>query len=209
MHQRSMVPVLARVLQRPEPHQRYIHRHLVEAGLIAGLGCGGRSAPRVNTRDTARTLVASLGCERPPDAPEALRRALELVAVVGDREQGLVELVEMILDEIVERGQLGEVADLLLHVGYPWPMAVIEMTFADGRKRVVEFHRRDAHGPDTPERRAALAGTFGGRPGEGAGRWASVGLAGLTAVADAIAGRTRRPRPVLADLTRPPAASPP
>ena len=198
MFQKALAATIARELRIATTTVEQTHRRLLETGRISGKGTRAKSSPRVNARDTARTIIALLMSEQPIETPTALDRASGLVAIVGDREQELVAALELTLTELMDQGHLGDVVDFKLTVGRPWPIGAIEMTFADGGERLVEFHHRDALGPNAESRLAALEQRWGYRPG--ANRWATIGLAELTAIADVMVGRTRQQRPSLADM---------
>ena len=182
MYQKALCSTVARALQIAPTKVEWVHRRLMEAGLISGKGRTGRGAPLANVRDTARLILTLLSCEQPIEATGALERALGLVALVGDREQELVEALELTLTELMDQGDLGEADDFKLTIGRPWPIAAIEMDFADGSRSLIEFHHRLARGPDANN------------------RWATIGLAELTAVADVMVGRQREQRRSVVEL---------
>ena len=195
MFQKALAATIARELRIATTTAELTHRRLLETERISGKGMRAKSAPRVNAKDTARTITALLMSEVPIEAPAALDLALELV---DDRGRELVATLELTLTELMDQGDLGEVTDFRLTAGRPWPRAAIEMMFADGSDCLVEFHHRDALGPNAESRLAALEQRWGYRPG--ANRWATIGLAELTAIADVMVGRTRQQRPSLADM---------
>ena len=98
----------------------------------------------------------------------------------------------------MDQGHLGDVVEFKLTVGRPWPVGAVEMAFADGSERLVEFHHRLARWADANSQLAELEQRWGYRPG--ANRWATIGLPELTRIADAMVGRTREQRPSLADV---------
>ena len=197
MFQKALAATIARELRIATTTVELTHRRLLETERISGKGTRAKSSPRVNARDTARTIIALLLSEQPIEAPTALDRALGLVAIVGDREQDLVDALELTITELMDQGHLGDVLDFKLTVGRPWPIAAVEMKFADGSDRLIEFHHRLARGPDAASRLAELERAWGYQPG--ANRWSTVGLTELTRISDAMVGRQRE-RPSLADM---------
>ena len=198
MFQKALAATIARELRIATTTVELTHRRLLETERISGKGTRAKSSPRVNAKDTARTIIALLMSEQPIEAPAALDRVLGLVAIVGDREQELVAALELTITELMDQGDLGDVVGFTLTLGRPWPIAAIEMTFADGSERLVEFHHRLARWADANSRLAELEQRWGYRPG--ANRWATIGLPELTRIADAMVGRTREQRPSLADV---------
>ena len=198
MYQKAICSTVARVLQLAPTKVEVVHRRLMEAGLIGGKGRRGHLAPLVNVHDTARLIVTLLSCEQPIDAPGALERALGLVAIVGDREQELVAALELTLTELADIGDLGDVSDFKCTIGRPWPIAAIEMGYADGSRSLVEFHHRLARGAGASSRLAELEATWGYQAGSN--RWATLGLEELTVIADAMVGRQREQRHSVAEL---------
>ena len=198
MKQKALCPTVARALQLPPAKVEWVHRLLMQAGLISGKGRPGHGATLVNVHDTARLILALLSFDQPVDATAALERSLGLVALVGDREQELVAALEVTLTELMDVGDLGEVEDFKLTVGRPWPIAAIEMGYRDGTRSLVEFHHRLARGPDASSRLAELEARWG--YSAGSNRWATLGLEELTLIADTMVGRQREQRRSVAEL---------
>jgi hypothetical protein len=206
MFMRAVLPTVAAAVRLPPGHVTVAYRLLRDAGQISGRGERGSAAPRANPDDVAKLVLALLASERPSRAVAGLELVLPLVTVVDSREQGLAELLTMLLDELVQGGGLGGVTDLRLSVSHPWPAAVLEMYFQGKRgttkalRRPVVFLHPDTRSADPEADLPALEARFGHVPG--ATRWASVDLASLTAVADAIAGRDRERESRVAELIR-------
>ena len=142
MFQKALAATIARELRIAATTVELTHRRLLETERISGKGTRAKSSPRVNARDTARTIIALLMSEQPIETPTALDLALGLVAIVGDREQELVAALELTITELMDQGHLGDVVEFKLTVGRPWPVGAVEMAFADGSERLVEFHHR-------------------------------------------------------------------
>ena len=217
MLQKHMLDVIAAATGYPPATVVATAKYLRQAGLIAGKEAFGRSAPEATVHDATRILLALVSGERRTEAvadmertlglvtnAADLQRTLGLVADVNGREQPIDATVKQMLEALIANGDLGDVVDVRIAISRPWPSAILSMAYVDHEVRNVVFQHREARLDGSADQIRRLSKRWG-YLGPGASTWSVLELSALTAVADALAGRTEGPEEPVPQLPQLPA----